>query len=378
MSQVVVVTPDRKVYVNAVLQTVEVTTPGPAGAAGIGVPTGGTIGQVLTKKSGADYDTEWSNETGDISSITATAPLTGGGTSGDVTIGLSTDGNLETVGGSLKVTDTLNGIDKIAWDTLAGQTALAGQMVWNETDGTLDIGLKGGNVTLQVGQEQVQLAKNADNAGLVEGTAVYVVGSDGQNLTVRYAQANAELTSSKTFGVVTESASGGNKAFVTTWGMVRGLNTSTLTEGAAVWLSPTTAGGLTTTKPSAPNHLVLIGWCIRQHATVGVILVHVQNGYELDELHDVSITSPANNQVLMYESATHLWKNKPLAPVVSYVHQQGTASAIWTVNHNLGFNPNVKVIDSGGTNVEGAVAYSDSNSLTLTFTAAFAGTAYLS
>jgi hypothetical protein len=175
--------------------------------------------------------------------------------------------NLEVDGSdNLKVTDTLSAIDKIAFDTAAGQTASVGEMVWNDTDGTLDIGLKGGNVTLQVGQESVQLAKHADNAGLTLGKAVYVVGSDGSNLTVRYAQANGESTSSKTFGVVTETVSGGAKAFVTTWGMVRNFDTSALTEGAAVWLSPTVAGGLTTTKPSAPNHLVLIGWCIRSHA----------------------------------------------------------------------------------------------------------------
>ena len=57
---------------------------------------------------------------------------------------------------------------------------------------------------------------------------------------------------------------------------------------------------------------MLVGWCIRSHATTGVIFVHVVNGFELDELHDVQIISPTNNQVVQYESATSLWKNKTL------------------------------------------------------------------
>jgi hypothetical protein len=39
---------------------VEVITPGPAGEAGIGIPTGGNPGNVLMKTSNANYATEWS------------------------------------------------------------------------------------------------------------------------------------------------------------------------------------------------------------------------------------------------------------------------------------------------------------------------------
>ena len=38
--------------------------PGPKGDSGEGVPSGGTTGQVLKKKSNTDYDTEWVNESG--------------------------------------------------------------------------------------------------------------------------------------------------------------------------------------------------------------------------------------------------------------------------------------------------------------------------
>ena len=63
---------------------------------------------------------------------------------------------------------------------------------------------------------------------------------------------------------------------------------------------------------------------------------------------------------------------------VSYEHTQGATSASWTISHNLGFKPNVTVVDSGGSIVEGEITYTNSNSLTVSFQSAFSGYAYLS
>lgn len=90
---------------------------------------------------------------------------------------------------------------------------------------------------------------------------------------------------------------------------MRDIDTSSLTEGGAVWLSPSVAGGMTDVKPSAPNHLVLVGYCIRSHPTLGSIYVKPQNGYELDELHNVKITNPQDGQVLKYSASLGVWIN---------------------------------------------------------------------
>jgi len=63
---------------------------------------------------------------------------------------------------------------------------------------------------------------------------------------------------------------------------------------------------------------------------------------------------------------------------VAYIHTQGVASDTWTINHNLGFYPNLTVVDSGGTIYEGEITYTNTVSLTVTFSAAFSGKAYLS
>jgi hypothetical protein len=65
-------------------------------------------------------------------------------------------------------------------------------------------------------------------------------------------------------------------------------------------------------------------------------------------------------------------------PAIAYTHTQGTSSATWVINHNLGWNPNVTVQDSAYTTVEGNVSYTNVNSLTVTFSGAFSGKAYLS
>jgi len=196
----------------------------------------------------------------------------------------------------------------------------AGSVVWNDTDGTLDLKLKGGNVTLQIGQEQVArvVNKTATNITLLESNyqAVRVTGAQGQRLKVDLALATNDLLSAETIGLVTETIANNQEGFITTSGLVRGINTTgslqseTWADGDILYLSPTTAGNITNIKPTAPNHLIIIGYVVSAHITQGSIFVKVDNGYELDELHNVLINGVANNDVLTYESSTSLWKNK--------------------------------------------------------------------
>jgi hypothetical protein len=62
---------------------------------------------------------------------------------------------------------------------------------------------------------------------------------------------------------------------------------------------------------------------------------------------------------------------------VAYTHTQSVSSATWTINHNLGFNPVAVVLDSGGTQCEGAVSYPTTNQMVIVFTGAFTGIAYI-
>jgi len=196
----------------------------------------------------------------------------------------------------------------------------AGSMYYNDTDGTLDLILKGGNVKLQIGQESVVrvVNKTATNIDLLEANyqAVRITGAQGQRMKVDLAQATNDVLSSETIGLVTETIANNAEGFVTTSGLVRNINTTgslqseTWADGDILYLSPTVAGRITKVKPTAPNHLIIIGYVISAHITQGTIFVKVDNGYELDELHNVKIDAVTNNEVLAYTSATDIWENK--------------------------------------------------------------------
>lgn len=210
----------------------------------------------------------------------------------------------------------------------------AGSMYYNDTDGTLDLKLKGGNVTLQIGQEQLirVVNKTATNITLLEANyqAVRITGAQGQRMKVDLAQATTDPLSSETIGLVTETIINNQEGFITTSGLIRGINTTgslqseTWLDGDILYLSPTVAGQITKVKPTAPNHLIIIGYVIHAHATQGIIFVKVDNGYELDELHDIKITTPANNNVLAYTSATDIWENKTVETALGFTPYNAT------------------------------------------------------
>jgi hypothetical protein len=154
---------------------------------------------------------------------------------------------------------------------------------------------------------------NDDSVTINKGQAVYAFGAAGNRMSVKLANNTSDSTSAQTVGLVFSSSIAPNqKGFIITQGVLSGVNTSAYSPGAQLYLGAT-AGALTSTKPYAPNHLVYIGIVERANAGNGQIYVKPQNGYELNELHDVDlITSlPTNNQVLSYQTGTpNLWKNK--------------------------------------------------------------------
>ena len=158
----------------------------------------------------------------------------------------------------------------------------------------------------------VREVKNMTGATLTKGTVVYISGANGNKALVSKALATNDALSSRTFGLLQSDILNNGLGFCVIIGDLSGLDTSSFTEGAQLYLSGTVAGTFTQTKILAPTHLVYVGKVTRVHPTQGQIEVGVQNGYELEEIHDVSIISEQNNDVLQYESSTSLWKNKTL------------------------------------------------------------------
>jgi hypothetical protein len=213
----------------------------------------------------------------------------------------------------------INGVtmpfDSITFNTAKDGTVGVGEVEYNDTQGSLIQGLKGGNVTNVIGQQLHQRVNNRTGLTLAKGTAVYLSGSQGNRITVAKALGVTDAFSANTFGIVAESIANNQSGYVITEGLITNINTSALVEDSAVYLSPTVAGELTSTKPQAPQHTVYIGVCVKSNAGSGELFVKIRNGQELDELHDVRITSPVEKSSLYYSGG--LWRDTTAALLVS-------------------------------------------------------------
>ncbi len=231
---------------------------GSTGPAGPGVAAGGTTGQILAKNSATDYDTEWVDTP--PPAITATSPI-----------------------------------------------------VWNSGTSTLSFDAIA-NAQLQT--PMLDYVKNDTGGSVTKGQAVYVSGADGTNILVSLADADTELTSSKTLGLLYQDLAVNGLGYIVTNGLLSGIDTSGATNaGDSVWLSSTAGGRVYGAPPAKPAHSVYLGVVSRKHATNGEILVKIQNGYELNELHDVNAGSPSDNNILAWDSATSMWTNQTVAGI---------------------------------------------------------------
>lgn len=156
-------------------------------------------------------------------------------------------------------------------------------------------------------QDVIIEVRNNTGSTIPKGTAVYINGALGNKPTVAYAIASQDSTSAQTLGLTQAAIPNNTQGFVVIIGRCTDLDTSAFTEGTQLYLSGTVLGGYTSVKPYAPIHLVYIGIVTRSHPNLGTIDVKVQNGYEIEELHDVAALNPNNGDVLQYVTSTGLW-----------------------------------------------------------------------
>ncbi len=187
---------------------------------------------------------------------------------------------------------------------------------WNADDGTMDVGLYGGSV-LQVGQEIHYYAKNTSGGTIANGTPVMFTGSVGSSgkLTFAKAVADGSVDHEYMMGVATQDIANNAFGYVTSFGLVRGVDTSgtpygeTWADGDVIYFGPATAGTWTKVEPDAPNLALPVGVVITASSGAnGSIFVRMKTGESLRELHDVYAPSPANNNVIVWNSTNSRWE----------------------------------------------------------------------
>jgi hypothetical protein len=158
---------------------------------------------------------------------------------------------------------------------------------------------------------------NAEAVTITKGQVVYIFGASGDRASVKLAKNTSDTFSSKTLGIVRADIAAGQAGWITTQGQVSGINLGAYSPGDVLWLD-SVPGGFTATKPQAPYHSVFVGVVERAIPGNGLIYVKPQNGVELDELHDVRITSLANNEIIRYNSSLGYWENKTVESILQF------------------------------------------------------------
>jgi hypothetical protein len=229
-----------------------------------GVPPGGNPKDVLVKSSGTDYHSEWT-------------------------------GTPE--------------VDALQFDLTAGLSAANGQMVWNADEGTVELG-KGG-ISNYIGQETMVLCRNNSNVTPIpKGTAVMFAGTLGASGRLKVAPMVADGTypGYVFFGVTDQEIAGASDGYVTTFGKIRGINTTAYLEGDILWCNPAAPGGFTKTEPLAPN-LKLAVAAVISSANNGTIFVRSTAGARLKDLHDVEANgNKSDGDVLNWDATDQRWE----------------------------------------------------------------------
>lgn len=161
---------------------------------------------------------------------------------------------------------------------------------------------------------------NGESITITKGQPVYAAGGTGDRMLVKLAYNTGDSTSAQTVGIVMADIAAGQKGMIIMQGLLDNLNIlgSPFADGDTIYLGAT-AGSITKTKPYAPNHLVYLGVVTTASpGNAGRMYVRIQNGYELDELHNVQAKTPSLKDTLYYDTADSQWKTASIGTILGY------------------------------------------------------------
>lgn len=183
-------------------------------------------------------------------------------------VGATGSQNFLRADGSVDVTDFLR------FTPAASPSHEEGRVFYQKDVKALSVYVDDADVEHNLGQEQWTRVRNDTGSTIPNGSVVYITGFHGGSglPTIAEAQANS-LSASDVLGVVTHDIEANSNGYVTTAGVVRSVDTSAFSAGDKVWLSASTAGGLTASEPSDPNFSRVVGFVQRASASEGQILV---------------------------------------------------------------------------------------------------------
>ncbi len=341
-----------------------------------------TDGYILSLVSGVPA---WiPNTVGTVTAVTASAPLaSSGGSTPNITITQasgSSDGYLSSAnwttfnnkansGANSDIT-SMTGItggistpDYIAFDTTYATALTAGQLGWDSTNNSLSYGMFGGNIVQHIGEDQYLYIKAS--ATITKGQVIMFTGSVGASGVLTGAPATGITDGTYIMGVAAEAIANNAFGFVQTFGVLTNVNTASFSDGNILWYDPTVTGGLTATKPSAPNVKVQVAACNKGgSAGGGVITVRINPGSELGGTDsNVQLSSPTGGQILSYNQTGQYWSNINLTAGTGISITPTTGGAITIANTVTG---GLTITDDTTTNATRYLAFTSATSGSIT------------
>lgn len=209
---------------------------------------------------------------------------------------------------------SITGLDYIDFNTDASPTHQEGRLHWNVDDYTLEVGLALGSV-LQIGQEQLIRVFNKSGQTISNGQSVYLSGIQEDQPSVELASADYDIgsgdqcpSSSLVLGLATQDIEDQTAGFVTTFGLVRGLDTSNFDEGDVLFLNTGSEDGYSTSRTNAPDCCVKIGTVVRSHQNEGTILVEPDRKNRISYSPDVNARgNQSDGDILAWNDTNKYW-----------------------------------------------------------------------
>jgi hypothetical protein len=214
-----------------------------------------------------------------------------------------------TVAGDITFTEgSVQNANYIQFDVTYVDGQSEGRLQWNSEDGALEVGLPGGNVNLQIGQEHVVRVRNITGSLIPNGSVLYTTGTSAGRPLVALAQAD-NVPQTLVVGMATEDIANNSNGYMTTQGLVRDIDTSALVAGQFFFLSETVAGGYQQNRPiTGSGYAVSLGQVITSHATNGVVIFSSVIVPRLDRLSGVKFDNPEDGEFLKYVAANNQYE----------------------------------------------------------------------
>ena len=242
-------------------------------------------------------------------------------------------------------------LNRIQFNTDQTGSTAVGEIAWNTDTDTLELGLNA-NVNLEVGEQNYFQVKAAES--ISKGDVLYASGAVGNSSKVEVSKyiANNTIEEQRIIGLAAQDMALNDFGFAISFGTLRGLQTNgqnlttpeTWVLGDILYASAAVAGELTHTPPAAPNQAVPIAFVTSVNSSAGSLVVRAYElGSHLDEIHDVEITSVADNDLLQWNTSASRWEN--VAGTTSNI-AEGTNLYWTTARGNANFTTNLAASDT--------------------------------